>query len=101
MIGRRTLGALAAILVLATPAAARPDIVGGYAAPAGTWPSTVFLYGTFQDQPYGCTGSVVAPEWVVTAAHCAYGERGRFADSTPRWSAPSRRSAPASTRGSS
>jgi secreted trypsin-like serine protease len=81
MYGRRTLGALAAALVFASPAAARPGIVGGSAAPAGSWPSTVFLYGTFQDQPYGCTGSVVAPEWIVTAAHCAFGAPGRFAES--------------------
>jgi secreted trypsin-like serine protease len=81
MDGRRILGALAATLILAAPAAARPGIVGGTAAPAGSWPSTVFLYGTSQGQPYGCTGSVVAPEWVVTAAHCAYGAPGRFADS--------------------
>src|SRR3954469_15997044 len=81
MYGRGTLGALAAALVFASPAAARPGIVGGSAAPAGSWPSTVFLYGTFQDQPYGCTGSVVAPEWIVTAAHCAFGAPGRFAES--------------------
>ena len=76
----RILGALAAALVLAAPAAAKPGIVGGTAAPAGSWPSTVFLYGTYQGQPYGCTGSVVSPEWVVTAAHCAYGAPGKFAD---------------------
>jgi secreted trypsin-like serine protease len=77
----RILGALAASLVLAAPAAARPGIVGGTAAPEGSWPSTVFLYGTFQGQPYGCTGSVVSPEWIVTAAHCAYGAPGKFAES--------------------
>jgi secreted trypsin-like serine protease len=81
MYGRRLLGALAAALVFAAPAAARPGIVGGSAAPADAWPSTVFLYGTFQGQPYGCTGSVVAPEWIVTAAHCAYGAPGKFAES--------------------
>jgi secreted trypsin-like serine protease len=77
----RFLGALAAFFVLAAPAAAKPQIVGGSAAPAGSWPSTVFLYGTFQNQPYGCTGSVVSPEWIVTAAHCAYGAPGKFAES--------------------
>jgi secreted trypsin-like serine protease len=77
----RILGALAASLVLAAPAAARPGIVGGSPAPAGSWPSTVFLDGTSEGQPYGCTGSVVAPEWIVTAAHCAYGAPGKFADS--------------------
>src|SRR5689334_15116304 len=79
--GVRILGALAAFLVLAAPAAAKPQIVGGTAAPPESWPSTVFLYGTFQAQPYGCTGSVVSPEWVVTAAHCAYGAPGQFAES--------------------
>jgi secreted trypsin-like serine protease len=77
----RILGALAAVLMFAAPAAAKPQIVGGTAAPEGSWPSTVFLYGTFQGQPYGCTGSVVSPEWIVTAAHCAYGAPGKFAES--------------------
>src|SRR3954453_11776296 len=81
MYGRRDLRVAEAPLAFAPPAAARPGIGGGSAAPAGSWPSTVFLYGTFQGQPYGCTGSVVAPEWVVTAAHCAYGAPGKFADS--------------------
>src|SRR3954452_22172626 len=81
MYGRRILGALAATLLLAAPAAAKPQIVGGSAAPAGSWPSTVFLYGTFQGQPDRCPGSVVAPEWIVTAAHCAYGAPGQFAAS--------------------
>src|SRR3954467_8781241 len=81
MHGRRILGAFAATLIFAVPAAARPGIVGGSAAPAGSWPSTVFLYGTFQDQPYGCTGSVVAPGGIVPAAHCAFGAPGRFAES--------------------
>jgi secreted trypsin-like serine protease len=54
--------------------------VGGTPAPAGSWPSTAFLYGTHAGQPFGCTGSVVAPEWIVTAGHCAYGAPGVFAD---------------------
>lgn len=83
MRGRRTSGAAAVVLAclaLASLAAARPRIVGGTAAPAGSWPSTTFLYGTYGDQPFGCTGSVVAPQWVATAAHCAYGAPGVFAD---------------------
>jgi secreted trypsin-like serine protease len=81
MRGLGTLGAaLIALLVCASLASARPAIVGGQDAPPGSWPSAVFLYGTYGAQPYGCTGSVVAPEWVVTAAHCAYGAPGHFAD---------------------
>jgi secreted trypsin-like serine protease len=82
--GRRIFGTLAAVLsclTLASFAAARPQIVGGTPAPAGSWPSTAFLYGIYANQPFGCTGSVVAPEWIVTAAHCAYGAPGVFADS--------------------
>ncbi len=83
MRGSRTVGAAAAVLAClacAAFASARPAIVGGHDAPPGSWPSVVFLYGTFGDQQFGCTGSVVAPQWVVTAAHCAYGAPGRFAE---------------------
>jgi secreted trypsin-like serine protease len=81
--GRRILGALATaltFLALTSSAWARPQIVGGAPAPAGTWPSTAFLYGEYRDAPFGCTGSVVAPQWIVTAAHCAYGAPGVYAD---------------------
>lgn len=83
MHGPRNLGALAAVAAcLAAPslAAARPQIVGGTPAPPGTWPSTAFLYGDYGGQQYGCSGSVVAPQWIVTAAHCAYGAPGSFAE---------------------
>jgi secreted trypsin-like serine protease len=81
--------AAALALAPAAPAAAAvhtPLIVGGTAAPAGAWPSIAFLSGRFDDADgnhhvYHCTGSVVAPAWIVTAAHCAFGNPGKPPDS--------------------
>ncbi len=42
-------------------------IVGGSNAPAGKWPDTVAVIG-----PQGaCTGTLIAPDIVLTAGHCA------------------------------
>jgi secreted trypsin-like serine protease len=83
---KRLLGVLAALacavlLVPAFPAAAAPSapaIVGGAPAPVGAWPSIAYLRGSYHDgngdaHEYACTGSVVAPQWIVTAAHCSFG----------------------------
>jgi secreted trypsin-like serine protease len=81
----RRLGVLAAAAgcaaVAAAPAAAvgtHAAIVGGSAAPAGAWPSIAYLRGEYHDRKgheheFACTGSVVAPRWIVTAAHCTFG----------------------------
>ena len=45
-------------------------IVGGEAAAAGEWPWQVFVKIKRNEASYGCGGSVVAPRWVLTAAHC-------------------------------
>ena len=60
-----------------------PRIVGGQPAQSGAWPSAAFLLGLDDvdgdgqlDPAFGCTGSVVAPTWIVTAAHCLLDSNG-------------------------
>lgn len=45
-------------------------VIGGAASPAGKWPDTVAV---MWDGQQGCTGTLVAPNVVVTAGHCVYG----------------------------
>ena len=60
-----------------------PDIVGGAPADPGEWPWQVALIQGGKTDYYNyqfCGGSLVAPQWVVTAAHCVSGSRPTSVD---------------------
>ena len=60
-----------------TEGRAQARIVGGQQAPIDDWPWQVLVQGT---TPSGsaltCGGSIIAPRWVLTAAHCLVDEDG-------------------------
>ncbi|HEY5939074.1 MAG TPA: trypsin-like serine protease [Kofleriaceae bacterium] len=59
----------AAVLTLSTSAMAdtgNGEIIGGTAVPAGKWPDAVAVLGQGS-----CTGTLIAPDVVLTAGHCA------------------------------
>ena len=67
MTARRCLTALLAAAGLGWAVAPADAVVGGSAVPQGKYPAVanVVIAGTF-----GCTGTLIAPGWVLTAGHC-------------------------------
>ncbi len=66
---------LAVVLALAGPSSASPPtareaIVGGQVAEPGTFPWLAVVFHEGEGEAFQCTGTVVSPNVVLTAAHC-------------------------------
>ena len=76
-------GAHAGVTAASADGAASPDIIGGREAVPGAWPWQVaLLYQGTADAYRGqfCGGSLIAADWVLTAAHCVEGTDASLLD---------------------
>lgn len=78
---------LAAVLLLAASATVQalqpqPRIIGGITADEGEWPWTVAIIeaGKLPMDGQFCAGSLILPDWVLTAAHCVHDDAGNPVD---------------------
>ena len=51
-----------------------PRIIGGNDTQITNWPFMVSIHFPFTSGGHGCGGSLIHPNWVLTAAHCVDGE---------------------------
>lgn len=58
----------------ASAASAQASIVGGKEAAPGSYPWMAFIVGIEGNEAFICTGTVVAPRAILTAAHCTLNE---------------------------
>jgi secreted trypsin-like serine protease len=71
--------AVTGLAAAAGPAGAAADIVGGSSVAPGQLPSLAYiLFSTGSGQHFSCTGTVVAPTLVLTAAHCGFAAPSRY-----------------------
>ena len=69
--------------VAAQAPAGEPDIIGGREAQPGAYPWQVALVSHLQPNAYEgqfCGGSLIAEDWVLTAAHCTEGAEASMID---------------------
>jgi len=60
-----------------------PDIIGGHEATPGAWPWQVGLIDRMTENTFlgqFCGGTLIAADWVLTAAHCVDGVEGSLVD---------------------
>ncbi len=60
-----------------------PDIIGGREAMPGAWPWQAALVSHMSSNDYDgqfCGGSLIATDWVLTAAHCVEGVEASLLD---------------------
>ncbi|MGH6736443.1 MAG: S1 family peptidase [Methyloceanibacter sp.] len=68
-------GSLTVLAAASTPGVGLAEedtemIVGGKPAPAGKFPYQVRLYDSMEDKKGHCGGSIIDPQWILTAGHC-------------------------------
>jgi secreted trypsin-like serine protease len=57
-------------LAISAPAAAQPDIIGGGTVSSAPWGAQVFWDNVTNFGGFECSGTIIAPQWVLTARHC-------------------------------